>query len=244
MGGKVRDLLRDPWQRGPITDEGNAVVLYALSTLALAKWLEASGVAAAWIRREPPQRCRLAVGLELLQALVSSRTPSGWDARGPPARRRAGDGAGAGRAHGPAPAVRGWGCSSSPALSSAAISSLGPFEIAEEPPGFHLVPVPRLLRQQLVSGREPRDRDDADLLSVWIRARTGAGGPAGRAGGAALVVVAAAGTEYAQSWFVGRYPDVTDMAFHALGGVLGVLVQPPGRRALRGSPGTRAVTAP
>ena len=30
VGGKLRDLLRDPWQRGPLTDEGNAVVLYAL----------------------------------------------------------------------------------------------------------------------------------------------------------------------------------------------------------------------
>ena len=36
-----------------------------------------------------------------------------------------------------------------------------------------------------------------------------------------LVVVAAVGIEYAQSWFVGRYPDVTDVAFSALGGVLG-----------------------
>ncbi len=37
----------------------------------------------------------------------------------------------------------------------------------------------------------------------------------------ALVVIAAAGIEYAQSWFVGRYPDVTDVAFSAFGGVLG-----------------------
>ena len=103
----------------------------------------------------------------------------------PPARRRAGDGARASRADDPAPVV----------VAGAAVRRLrcqrrhfgaGPLRDPRSTPGFHLVPVPRLLRQQLVSGREPRDRDDADLLSVWIRARTGAGGPAGRAGGADL----------------------------------------------------------
>jgi VanZ family protein len=59
----------------------------------------------------------------------------------------------------------------------------------------------------------------------------------------ALVVIAAAVTEYAQSWFVGRYPDVTDVAFHALGGVLGVWFSHRGTELFEEAR-TRAVTAP
>jgi glycopeptide antibiotics resistance protein len=38
------------------------------------------------------------------------------------------------------------------------------------------------------------------------------------------VTVAAVAIEYAQSWFIGRYADITDVTFSVVGGVLGVWV--------------------
>ena len=42
VASKVRALAHDPWQGGPLTDEGNAVLLYALGAMAMSAWLEAS----------------------------------------------------------------------------------------------------------------------------------------------------------------------------------------------------------
>jgi hypothetical protein len=57
VGSKVRALTRDPWQSGPWTDEGNAIVLYALATW---RWLDGSTPAASpgrWPGRRSPVRC-------------------------------------------------------------------------------------------------------------------------------------------------------------------------------------------
>ena len=241
MGGKVRDLLRDPWQRGPITDEGNAVVLYTLSTLALAKWLEASGVAASWMRAGAAAAV-LALGLEFLQALVSSRTPSGWDA----SVRLLGVVLGTALV----PAVRTirrrllWlGLLFVACAVSAAISALGPFEIREARQAFTWFPFLGYYDNNWF----PAVSHVIEMMLIYF--------PFGFALGLArvdrpavrvaltLVVVAAATTEYAQSWFVGRYPDVTDIAFHALGGVLGVWFSHRGTELFEEAR-TRAVTAP
>jgi glycopeptide antibiotics resistance protein len=54
------------------------------------------------------------------------------------------------------------------------------------------------------------------FLMVWTRA---ARSP--ELVSAALVAVAAWGIEYGQSWFVGRHPDITDIAFSVVGGIVG-----------------------
>lgn len=219
VGGKLRDLLRDPWQRGPITDEGNAVVLYALSALAMTKWLEASGANAARLQAAAIG-AGLAVGLELMQALVDSRTPAGSDA----AVRLLGVALGTALV----PAVRTtrrplpWlALLFAACVSSAAISLLSPFELADERQPFAWFPflgyygnnwfpaVSHVIEIALIYLPFGFALRVARLNQQVVRAAL------------LLVVVGAAGIEYAQSWFVGRHPDVTDVAFSALGGVLG-----------------------
>ena len=162
----------------------------------------------------------LAVGLELLQALVGSRTPSGSDA----VVRLLGVALGAALV----PVVR-TGRRPLPWLSlvfaacvsSAAISLLSPFELADERQPFAWFPflgyygnnwfpaVSHVIEITLIYfpfGFALRvARLDQPVVRVAL----------------VLVVVAAAGIEYAQSWFVGRYPDITDVAFSAFGGALG-----------------------
>ena len=220
VGGKIRDLFRDPWQRGPITDEGNAVVLYALATLTLARWLEASGIAASWMRAGAAAAV-LALGLELLQALVSSRTPSGWDA----SVRLLGIVLGMALVPAVGTIHRRWfwlGLLFVACVASAAISALGPFEIGEERQAFTWFPFLGYYGNNWF----PAVSHVIEMMLIYFPFGFALG--VARASGSAvraaltMVVVAAAGIEYAQSWFVGRYPDVTDVAFHALGAVLGV----------------------
>jgi VanZ family protein len=219
VGGKLRDLLFDPWQRGPITDEANAVVLYALSTLVLAQWLAASGVAAATLRAAAIGAL-LAVGLELTQALVDSRTPAGSDAT----VRLFGVALGTALV----PALRAvqrplpWlALLFTACVVSAAASLLSPFQLADARQPFAWFPflgyygnnwfpaVSHLIEITLIYFPFGFALRVARLDTQAVRAAL------------ALVIVAAAGIEYAQSWFVGRYPDVTDAAFSAFGGVLG-----------------------
>ena len=219
VGGKLRDLLLDPWQQGPLTDEGNAVVLYALSTLAITKWLEASGVGAARLQAAAIAAA-FAVSLELTQALVGSRTPAGSDA----AVRLLGVALGTtlvpavGTVRRPLPwlALLFAAC-----VSSAAISLLSPFELADQRQPFAWFPFLGYYGNNWFPAVSHVIEITLIYFPFAFALRVARLNPQAVRAALLLVVVAAAGIEYAQSWFVGRYPDVTDVAFSALGGVLG-----------------------
>ncbi len=219
VGKKLRDLLLDPWQRGPITDEGNAVVLYTLSTLAIAKWLAASGLTAArW--HAAAIVAGLAVGLELLQALVDSRTPAGSDAT----VRLIGVALGTALV----PAVRNvrhplpWvALVFSACVASAAVSLLSPFELADERRPFGWFPFLGYYGNNWFPAVSHVIEITLIYFPFGFVMHVARLDPRAVRTGLALVVIAAAGIEYGQSWFVGRYPDVTDVAFSAFGGVLG-----------------------
>lgn len=219
VGSKIRALTRDPWQQGPWTDEGGAVLLYALTTLVVAKWLDASGVARAPLKAALAAAV-LAIGLESSQALVGSRTPSGWDA----AVRLAGVAVGLVLA----PATRAFdrrlpwlALLFAACVASAAILTWGPFEIRPERRPFNWFP----FLGYYGTNWFPAVSHAIELALVYFPFGfvLGMSGPPGRAMRAAVLMAlgSAIVIEYGQSWFVGRYPDVTDVAFSALGGGLG-----------------------
>ena len=219
IGSKLRALYRDPWQRGPVTDEGSAVVLYALATIALVQWFRSAAVARAWLKGVA---CAvvLVIGLELSQALVGSRTPAGSDA----AVRLLGVAVGACLV----PAMRG-PVGSRPwlillylaCLTSAVISTWSPFQVREQPQAFAWFPMLGYYRNNWF----PAISHVIELSLIYFpfgfvlasihRERS----VVTTAFWAALA--AAIGVEYGQSWFVDRYPDVTDVAVSALGGGVG-----------------------
>jgi len=219
VGSKARALSRDPWQQGPWTDEGSAVVLYALTTLAVANWLEASGAALAPLKAALTVAV-LAIGLESSQALVGSRTPSAWDA----AVRLAGVAVGVALV----PATRAFdrrrpwlAILFAACVASAAILSWGPFAINAERQPFTWFP----FLGYYGSNWFPAVSHVIELALVYFPFSfvLGMSRPPGQAMKAAALMAlgAAIVIEYGQSWFVGRYADVTDVAFSALGGGLG-----------------------
>jgi VanZ family protein len=219
VGSKVRALTRDPWQSGPWTDEGNAIVLYTLATMALARWFEACSVARPGALAVAAGSL-LAIGLESSQALVSSRTPAGSDA----AVRLLGVAAGAvllpvvRRAGRPTPWLT---LLFGACVAGAAISNLSPFQMSAEPEAFSWFPflgyydnnwfpaVSHVIELMLTYF-------PVGFVSSWWRLSR-------RTLRVVMppVAVAAIAIEYAQSWFVGRHADITDVAFSIVGCVLG-----------------------
>jgi glycopeptide antibiotics resistance protein len=195
VGSNLRALYRDPWQSGALTDEGSGVILYALATVALTEWFRATGIPQAWLKAVACAAV-LAMGLELSQALVGSRTPAGSDA----AVRLLGVAVGACLV----PGVRGsrhrfpWlALLLAACVASAVISTWSPFQIRDQRDGFAWFPLLGFVLATVNRGRSV-------VVMVFL-----------------VTSAAAVGTEYGQSWFAGRHADVTDVAFFALGGVLG-----------------------
>lgn len=226
VGSKVRALVRDPWQAGPWTDEGNGIVLYALTTIVLSNWLAACGVAGARAKAIMAGAV-LTVGLELSQMFVGSRTPAGSDA----AVRLLGVGVGAALM----PAMRQprrplvWvavllmAC-----FASAAISNWSPFQLTRQGASFSWFPflgyydnnwfpaVSHVIELMLIYF-------PFGFVLAWLRRPRDA-----TARAAAIVATAAIVVEYGQTWFAGRHPDVTDAAFSIVGAVLGTWCGGPG----------------
>jgi glycopeptide antibiotics resistance protein len=219
VGWKVRALYRDPWQRGPLTDEGSAVISYALATLALVGWSRASGVPRAWFTAVAGA-AGLAVGLELSQALISSRTPTASDAL----VRLLGVAIGAGlvpviqRGRQPLPwLVVLWMAS----VVSAAILTWSPFQVREQRLPFAWMP----LLSSYSNNWFPAISHAIELCLLYF--------PFGFVlasiyrrrfviwTAVMIATVGAVSIEYGQSWFVGRYADITDVAFSLLGAGLG-----------------------
>lgn len=222
VGHKVLALMRDPWQGGPWTDEGNAIVLYALTTMALAMWREANG--GAWpLGWAAGVVALLVIGLESSQALVGSRTPAGSDA----AVRLLGVAIGAmllpvvrrGRHGAPWLVLLFLAC-----VVGAAISNLSPFQMSAEPQPFSWFPFLGYYGNNWF----PAVSHVIELGLTYFPFGFVAGWGQPRTRTSLLVVpavtVASVVIEYAQSWFIGRYADLTDVAFSIVGGMLGVWV--------------------
>lgn len=219
VGSKLRALYRDPWQRGPLTDEGSAVVSYSLATIALVQWFRSASVRRAWLKGVV---CAvvLVLGLELSQAFVGSRTPAGSDA----AVRLLGVAAGACLV--PAlPGREGWrpwvlllflAC-----VTSAVIATWSPFQVRDQRQAFAWFPMLAYYRTNWF----PAISHVIELGLVYfpfgfVLAAIHRGRSVVKT--AFLTALAAAvGVEYGQAWFVDRYPDITDVAVSALGGGVG-----------------------
>jgi VanZ family protein len=219
---KIRALLRDPWQSGPLTDEGIAAVQYMIFA-----WVTASLAAELRLRR-PVRIAALvgfvaAFGLEACQLIIGSRMPSLEDAT----VRAAAVIVGLAAWH----VTRGW---QRPGLwftmlalgvaCGAAIQLLTPFDLAPSYSTFGWFPF---------FGYYVHTTFEAlshvfELLLLYFPLGFCASLVARRPARAAVVslglTLAIAGVlEYAQGWFVGRYPDITDVGISVLGDMAGLL---------------------
>jgi glycopeptide antibiotics resistance protein len=219
---RLRALMSDPWQAGPLTDEGIAAVQYALfawvtSNLFVEMRLRRSVLAVATIG------VLAAFGLEASQIIIGSRMPSVEDA----SVRAAAVIAGLALWR----ATRGW---HRPGIwfaalvvgvaVGAAMQMLTPFEVSPAYHSFGWFPffgyyehttfeavshVFEILLLYFPLGfcacQVIRSRAHATVVSV------------------ALTLAIAGPVEYAQGWFVGRYPDVTDVALSVVAVIFGVL---------------------
>ncbi len=219
VASKLRALLQDPWQAGPLTDEANAVVLYALSTLAFIAWLDARGV-----QRAPGTGAALVValniGLELSQVFVSSRMPSGWDAT----VRAVGVAIGAGLwpvLRRPGNQAVALGLLVMATIACAAMSMLSPFTLVGTRQAFAWFPLLGYYNGNWFSMLS--HVIDVMLLYFPLGFCLGLARPHRSTLLLTLVTVLliASGIEYLQSWIVGRYADLTDVACSVLGGALG-----------------------
>ncbi len=218
VGSKVRALVRDPWQSGPLTDEGNAVVLYGLSVMALAGWFEARSVARPFAAAATGGA--LAVGLELSQVFVSSRMPSGKDATVRiagvvvgaslwPALRRGGHN------------VLWLGLLLAATIVSAGLALLSPFTFVQTRQAFSWFP----FLGYYGGNWFPTVSHVIEVMLLYFPFGFCLGLARRRTSAVVAALVAAlsiaSGIEYLQSWVVGRYADVTDVAFSGLGCALG-----------------------
>jgi len=220
VASKIHALRQDVWQAGVLTDEGIAIVHYALFGLATCLWLQAVGRRGV-ARWAAAIGVTTAVGLEGAQVVITSRMPGLEDA----AVRAAG--ALTGVAFWPltrAYPARGFWLAVLVAgvAAGAAMQQLSPFEIAPAYRPFGLMPffsdyahttfetLSHVFELVLLY---------APLGFVWRRLQ----GPSGRALGWSLAVtlLIAVPVEYLQGWVVGRYPDLTDIAVSAAGDWLG-----------------------
>lgn len=218
---KIRALLQDPWQGGPLTDEALSWTQHMLFTSMLLIWLREIGdPRAAWTTALVGVAA--AVGLEASQLFIGSRMPGLWDATigttgalsglvvggvFPKARRKA---------------VWCIGLFLATAI-GAAMQQLSPFVAASELRTFQWLPF--FNYYAFTSGQTVSH--SAELLLAYFplgfalalavtqrRART-------------IVVLLSAlaiavPVEYAQRFVGGRYPDVTDIALSVAGGWLGL----------------------
>jgi glycopeptide antibiotics resistance protein len=220
VGSKLRALLRDPWQQGPLTDEGTAVVLYALATVAFDRYLAAAGTELARVKAVGASAALVLV-LELSQVVVDSRTPAGSDA----VVRLAGVAVGAVllSVHPRHVELNAWlavlflAC-----VASAAAAAWTPFTATDIPQAVTWFPllgyygnnwfpaVSHMIELALTYFPFGFVLGSAALPRTTVKAVV------------VFVTAAAAAVEQGQVWFAGRHADVTDVAFSVLGAALGV----------------------
>jgi VanZ family protein len=218
VGGKVRDLLEDPWQAGAFADEGADLLRYVL--------LGASAVIVA--RRWSIARPALVGGLltalfgcmlEASQLFIDSRAPGGKDAVVAAsgaflgalllARQRAWP------IHSSATAVIVAGCL------AASLIVLSPYVFSSERRPMESVPFAGYI------GPQP-ERTVSHAVELTLAFFPVGFALAFLARGryrwmliGAVAVVSGGTLEYLQGWIVGRYPDVTDVGMLVMGALAG-----------------------
>jgi glycopeptide antibiotics resistance protein len=202
------------WQ--PLNDELLTLVRFGMLSFLLAEWMRGPNTRAWGVRTLSALACvLLAVGLEVTQFLIASRSPSMQDLIA---------------------AISGVAMAwlfvpmlmrvlPAPALIIAAITAaavpfyLQPFAVS--PTYGSIATMPFLAYYQFTSLQTVSHVVDLMLIYapmafaiVWMR-------PDGLRFALLLVVVTAGTLEYAQGWIVGRFPDVTDVGMAVLGGLAG-----------------------
>jgi glycopeptide antibiotics resistance protein len=213
---KLHALSHDIWQAGVPTDEGIAVVHYALLGAALTAWLEAIGS-----RRANLQAAlagvTLAVGLEASQLFISSRMPGLEDALV--------------RATGALVGVACWGAAKRdprPMLwltvmvvattVAAAMQELSPFQLAQVYRPMRLVPF--LSDYEHTSFETLSHVLELGLLYApmgFLFAYLAGPGRTGRLQALVWAFVIALPVECLQGWIPGRYADITDVGLSLVG---------------------------
>ena len=228
VAGKLRALWRDPWQRGPVTDEGSATVLYALSVMIVAKWFEATRLRRPW-SCAAGATAAIAVCLEASQVLVTSRMPAGSDA----AVRLAGVATGmvllpfANASRRKWPWV--WSLFSACTV-AAALSAWSPFEISDERQPFAWAPLVGYYGNNWFSAVSHLIELTGTFLPFGFALAWFHVGRRPMFVTLLTTLAAASLVEYGQSWFIGRHPDITDVAITGAGSVLGAWLGGQGSR--------------
>jgi VanZ family protein len=230
VGSRLRALWRDPWQSGGFRDEGTALLHYALFAAALCAWLASLGIRRV-VLTATATGVAMAVALEATQLMIQSRMPGALDAL----VRTAGVLAGAalwatGRR---SRSSMGWMCLLIVATAaSAATQMLSPFEVADVRRPFGWLPFMGYYENNWF----PAVSHVIELTLLYFPLGFCIGWVLGRprlAAAAALGVtlLVCAPIEYFQGWIVGRYPDITDVAFSFAGAWLGTVVSIRGAEA-------------
>lgn len=219
---KIRALLHDPWQSGALTDEAIATVQYMLFA-----WVTANLFVELRLRRPAFVAALVgliaAFGLESCQLIIGSRMPSLEDAT----VRAVAVIAGLAIWH----ATRGW---RRPGLwftavvagiaGGAAMQMLTPFDVA---PAYHSVGWFPFFGYYVHTTFETVSHVFEILLLYFPLGFCACQVMPSRSRAffmsVALTLAIAGPVEYAQGWFVGRYPDVTDVALSVVSAILGVL---------------------
>ena len=226
IGSKVREFIGDPWQAGVVAEEGVDSVRYALFGAAAVAWCRAAGLARPLVSAAAAG-IALGCALELSQIFVDSRMPGVKDMTVAAAATVAG--VALGRRGGPLSRRGAWLLAAA-AAAAAALMLWSPYVRATEPAAFNWLPFAALQRRsidqavahaiELTLAFIPLGFAIASLRvrQAWLAALA--------AGGAVALLL-----EYAQGLVAGRYPDVTDVIFMAIGAAAGAAAAGPVRTA-------------
>ncbi len=237
---KLRALIHDPWQGGPLTDEALSWTQHLLFTSILLMWLREIGAPGA-AATAAAVGVGGAVALEASQLFIGSRMPGLWDATIGAVGSLCGLVVGSAYPKFKRPAL--WcGALFLATAIGAAMQQLSPFDTVSDPRAFQWLPFMNyyaFTTFQTVS-------HSAELLLAYfplgfgvaltIRARHT------RTIAVLLLALAiAVPVEYAQRFIGGRYPDVTDIALSVAGAWLGLWTATEGWRRFDAE---RALTSP
>jgi VanZ family protein len=237
---KVRALMHDPWQGGPLTDEVLSWTQHLLFTSILLMWLREIGAPGA-AATAAVVGVGGAVALEASQLFIGSRMPGLWDATIGAVGSLCGLAVGSAYPTFKRPAL--WcGALFLATAIGAAMQQLSPFDIVSEPRTFQWLPFLNyyaFTTFQTVS-------HSAELLLAYFPLGFGVALSIRERHTRTIVVLLlalaiAAPVEYAQRFVGGRYPDVTDIALSVAGAWLGLWTATEGRRRFEAE---RAITSP
>jgi VanZ family protein len=218
---KIRALLHDPWQGGPLTDEALSWTQHLLFTSILLMWLRDIGANGA-TATAALVGIGGAVALEASQLFIGSRMPGLWDATVGVMGSLCGLAVGAAYPKFKRPVFWCAGLFLATAA-GAAMQQLSPFVTVSEARTFQWLPFLNyyaFTTFQTVS-------HSAELLLAYFPLGFGVALTITQRHSRTIVVLLlalaiAAPVEYAQRFIGGRYPDVTDIALSLAGAWLGL----------------------